>query len=158
VSRHLIDAHIEGEFLSRYGHIELAGQEASSALQAASERVAALELRLDELGHSQAHEQLGHERWTTLLSELNEELAEARRVQRAARTDVLGLAVPDADIWAELSTAEKRRVLAEGLDCVMLRKGRSSIAERSLILWRAEAPDDLPRRGLAPAPLVSFDW
>jgi DNA invertase Pin-like site-specific DNA recombinase len=157
ISRHLIDAHVEAEFLARYGDIELAGQEATSALQASTDRVASLERQKDDLADPKVHADLGHENWTSMLSDLNDQLAEAREAQKAARADVLGQAVPDADIWSELSTDERRRVLAQGLDCVMLRRG-STVASRSLILWRGEAPDDLPRRGLAPAPLRPFDW
>jgi hypothetical protein len=157
VSRHLIDAHVEAEFLRRYGGIELAGQEATSALQAASAEVATLERQLDELADPRLHRLYGHEKLISMGEQVAGDLEEARQAQRTARQDVFGLDVPSADIWAELSTAERRRVLAEGLDCVMLRRG-SSVADRSLILWRGEAPDKLPRRGLAPAPLVAFDW
>jgi hypothetical protein len=68
---------------------------------------------------------------------------------------------PAADLrttWPSLSLDERRRLLGAGIDAIMLRSGkRRPIEERALILWRGEAPDDLPRRGRR-VPLAPFIW
>jgi site-specific DNA recombinase len=159
VSRHIIDAHVETEFLARYGDIELAGHEASDAIETTTARVGELERRLDDAADPRTYEALGHDRHLALIEGLADELERAKADQLKARTAVFGIVVPDRDIWDELTIAERRRVLAEGIDCVFLRRtGHAPIADRSLILWRGEASDDLPRRGLSPAAPVSFDW
>jgi len=93
------------------------------------------------------------------LDEARVELAEAQRATM----------IPDnlpsgdlAEAWPALSTAEKRRILSAVLDAVVVRSVRASgrkvpVAERALVLWRGEAPANLPRRGRR-VPLTSFDW
>ncbi|MGH3075276.1 MAG: recombinase family protein, partial [Gaiellales bacterium] len=83
--------------------------------------------------------------------------------QRAYDDAVAGSAIdglpPVADLralWPSLSTADQRRILAAGVDAVMLRRGRD-LDLRLLVLWAGDAPDDLPRRGRR-VPLAPFDW
>lgn len=59
-------------------------------------------------------------------------------------------------IWPSLPVDERRRFLAGGIDAVMLRQGRV-LEERVCVLFRGEAPDDLPSRGRR-VPLASFPW
>jgi site-specific DNA recombinase len=62
------------------------------------------------------------------------------------------------DLWSDLSIEEQRRLLAAGIDAVMLRQGKTlPIEERALVLWRGEAPKDLPGRGRR-VPLKPFEW
>jgi hypothetical protein len=84
----------------------------------------------------------------------------------AGLEDALAAAIDDGlpddvelrSLWPGLSTDEKRRLLAAGIDAIVLRGGRGrSIAERTLILWRGEAPAGLPARGRR-VPLASFAW
>jgi hypothetical protein len=77
----------------------------------------------------------------------------------AARANAAGVP-PVADLeamWPGLEIAERRRILAAGLDAVMLRRGRDPIGDRTRFLWKGECPDDLPRRGRR-VPLASFEW
>jgi site-specific DNA recombinase len=61
-------------------------------------------------------------------------------------------------LWPELSTSERRRLLAAGIDAIMLRRGQGrSIEERAFILWHGEAPADFPSRGHR-YPLAPFRW
>jgi hypothetical protein len=61
-------------------------------------------------------------------------------------------------LWPELSTTERRRILAAGIDAVMLRRGRNvPVEQRALVLFGGQAPDDFPRRGRR-VPLASFAW
>jgi DNA invertase Pin-like site-specific DNA recombinase len=60
------------------------------------------------------------------------------------------------DVWDELTASEKRTILRESIDTVVVSKGRSRVVpERATILWRGEAPRDLPRRG-HPSPVRPF--
>lgn len=63
--------------------------------------------------------------------------------------------------WPTLSVPERRAILTSGIDAIFVRAngsgGQPPVDERTLILWRGEAPDDLPRRGNR-VPLASFDW
>jgi site-specific DNA recombinase len=160
VSRHIVDAYVEAEFLRRYGDIELAGHEASDAIEKATARVAALERQLDETANDDKLQlAIGHERYVAKLERIAANLDEARAEQAEAKRSAFGLAAPDTAIWDTLSISEKRRVLAEGIDTVFLRRtGLASISDRALILWRGEAPDDLPGRGVPPVTPTPFNW
>jgi site-specific DNA recombinase len=61
------------------------------------------------------------------------------------------------ELWKSMDVAEKREWLADGLDAIIVRRGRNGIEGRVLPLWKGSAPDDLPRRGLR-LPLASFPW
>jgi site-specific DNA recombinase len=160
VSRHIVDAHVEARFLARYGDIKLFGSEASDAIETTRARVAKLERTLDEFASDdRLRDAFGHERFVSAVERKSTELADAENDLREARQAALGIVAPDQDIWDELPATERRRVLAEGIDCVFLRRtGQAPIADRSLILWRGEAPDDLPGRGVRPVELIPFDW
>jgi site-specific DNA recombinase len=49
--------------------------------------------------------------------------------------------------WDELSADERRQLLGALIDCVVIRRGREPISERVTIIWRGQAPNDVPRRG-----------
>jgi DNA invertase Pin-like site-specific DNA recombinase len=159
VTRRVIDQHVEAQFLARYGEIELAGAEVSDALARGIERVAALEQKLDELADDRLRDSLGHDRHLAMCERVAGELGDAQAELHETRRAALGIVAPDKDIWDELAIADRRRVLAEGIDCVVLRRtGLAPIGDRSLVLWRGEAPDDLPGRGVRPDSLVPLDW
>lgn len=61
------------------------------------------------------------------------------------------------DMWASVTVPDQRRLLAGGVDAVMVKRGRVSVDERAVILWRGELPDNVPRRGKR-LPIVSFPW
>jgi site-specific DNA recombinase len=64
------------------------------------------------------------------------------------------------EAWPTLTIAEKRALLTASLDAIFIRSNGGSnkpVADRSLLLWRGEGPDDLPRRGHR-VPLASFPW
>lgn len=66
----------------------------------------------------------------------------------------------DIDAWWDAASPDARKAaLASAIDCVFVRgPGGGDVAERTLILWRGEAPEDLPRRGRQNGPLRAFDW
>jgi DNA invertase Pin-like site-specific DNA recombinase len=159
VSRHIVDGYVEAEFLRRYGDIELAGHEATDAIEQATTRVAALERDLDAASDPRRLRALGHDRHLHLVEGIAAELEQAKAELQEARRSAFGVDVPEQAIWDTLSISEKRRVLAEGIDTVFLRRtGLASISDRALILWRGEAPDNLPGRGVPPVTPTPFNW
>lgn len=91
-------------------------------------------------------------------------LDEARDRLIAARARAKPASLPDAvtleQVWPELETAERQRLLRAGLDCVFLRSvGQANvpIADRALIYASGQAPAELPRRGHR-VPLAPFAW
>ena len=72
----------------------------------------------------------------------------------SAQTGVLPPIADLYSLWPNLRTEEKRRLLAAGIDAVMLRRGRD-LESRTRILFAGQAPSDLPRRGHR-VPLSSF--
>jgi len=50
-------------------------------------------------------------------------------------------------LWPSLDVSDRRHLLHAALDAVFVRRGRVPIAERALVLWRGEGPDDLPGPG-----------
>jgi hypothetical protein len=50
-------------------------------------------------------------------------------------------------VWPSLTVAEQRLFVAGAIDCVMLGRGRTGVSERAVVLWRGQAPADLPGRG-----------
>jgi site-specific DNA recombinase len=64
------------------------------------------------------------------------------------------------EAWTTLNVAEKRALLTASLDAIFIRSGGGAnvpVSDRTLLLWRGEGPDDLPRRGHR-VPLESFPW
>jgi DNA invertase Pin-like site-specific DNA recombinase len=88
---------------------------------------------------------------------------------RATRVDVARAALADAQrrsgqsglpptqdliaVWQELSVAEKRELIAAGIDAIVVwpvgrPAGKAApVGERVTIYWHGEAPEDIPRRG-----------
>jgi DNA invertase Pin-like site-specific DNA recombinase len=95
------------------------------------------------------------------LEDSRRQLAEAS--ERATLGSTVGLTEGGLiGAWPTLTTAEKRRLLSSAIDAVFLRPARGAgrvvpIEERALILWRGQAPDNLPRRGHR-VPLAPFAW
>ncbi|MGH3029636.1 MAG: recombinase family protein [Gaiellaceae bacterium] len=84
--------------------------------------------------------------------------AELEGVLDASGAEGLPNEVELRTLWPELSNSERRRLLAAGIDAIMLRRGQGrSIEERGLILWHGEAPADFPSRGRR-YPLAPFRW
>jgi DNA invertase Pin-like site-specific DNA recombinase len=94
-----------------------------------------------------------------------------RRQERldAAEAHLADLRVPQGldgraiiDEWPRLKAGEKRELLKAGIGAIFLRRspnrGPSAIEDRAVILWRGEAPADLPGPGRRGVPLLPFDW
>ena len=61
--------------------------------------------------------------------------------------------------WPDLDVKERNHLLRSAIDAIFMRPGRDlPIEDRVLILFRGEAPDDLPGRGQKPQPIRPFAW
>jgi len=61
-------------------------------------------------------------------------------------------------LWPDPEVRDRQALLASFIDAVFLRSGKGlPIDRRALILWRGQAPDDLPTRGRR-VPLEPFVW
>ncbi len=84
--------------------------------------------------------------------------AEAAYQAAAARAEPLAL-TPLA--WEELTGDELHMIVAGAIDAVFLRrapKRGAGVAERTCIVWRGQAEDDLPGKGRPPSPIRPFPW
>ncbi len=88
--------------------------------------------------------------------------ARATAVDEArAKVMAAGALGPDTEMIAtydELSLEERGRILSSSIDAVIVAAGDTSapLEERVRILWRGEAPDDLPRRGRDNGPIRPY--
>ena len=167
VRRSLVDAHVEAAFLHRYGDVAAEGRQADAGLGAAQQRVADAEAELAAYRDApirEALERLGPGAYHDGLASRADAIVKAREEFAAARARSAGIDVgAGADVWESLAARERRQLLAEGIDCVMLRRtstpGRSAgfDAGRVRVLWRGEAPDGLPGPGVR-VDLAPFEW
>jgi hypothetical protein len=81
------------------------------------------------------------------------------QIAKLASDDELAALGSEVDLrafWETLTIPERRRLLALGIDAIMLRPGRT-LGQRTWIFWHGQGPDDLPSRGRR-LPLASFAW
>lgn len=119
----------------------------------------------DELRHdTEARRRLGHDDWLDMLGAFKSRVDELERLLDQAEAQ-FG-AVEEGltrEAYLALDVDRQRRVLAGFIDCVMVRRSRGRgrnvdpVETRTRILWRGEAPDDLPRKRRANE-IRSFDF
>jgi DNA invertase Pin-like site-specific DNA recombinase len=119
----------------------------------------------DELRHdTEARRRLGHDDWLDMLGAFKARVDELQRLLDLAE-EQLG-AIEEGltrDAYLGLSVERQRRVIAGFIDCVMVKRSRGRgrsvdpVETRTRILWRGEAPDDLPRKRRANE-IRSFDF
>jgi hypothetical protein len=86
----------------------------------------------------------------------------AERALSDARADLAEPDVPDVDtleeVWDDMPTVERQKLLGGAIGAVMLRSGRSlAIEDRVVILAPDEVPESFPRRGKR-VPFGPFPW
>lgn len=131
-------------------------EEAERALQAAEEE-------LEAFVDATSVREVGKEVFARGVEARQRRVAEAQvRVGELRGSDES--AIPELsdlrEVWPELSVGDQRRILAAGVDAVMLRRGRNRpVGERAVILWRGEIGQlgALPSRGRH-TPLAPFKW
>jgi DNA invertase Pin-like site-specific DNA recombinase len=108
---------------------------------------------------------IGQQAYVAGLTGRQRTLDQARAQLDDARRTTLPLPVQDIPgLWPDATTAERRRFLAAAIDAVIVsratRPGRAAFHERIGILWRGQAPTDLPGRRhakLVPLPVPAGD-
>jgi hypothetical protein len=82
-----------------------------------------------------------------------------RRCQE--KTEAREVAITVAGVWDQLDVDEQHQLLTAGIDAIFLRRvGQANIpvSDRALILWRGEAPGDLPGPGRRLGEIRPFEW
>jgi site-specific DNA recombinase len=133
--------------------IQAEGSPAGDALEQALARVEAAEAELVAYRDANLISVIGADAYRAGLSERQRTLEQARLELETARRSVPAVAVHDVPtLWPTLSTAERRTLLAAAVDAVVVRRasvrGNAAFADRIGILWRGDAPTDLPGRRL----------
>jgi DNA invertase Pin-like site-specific DNA recombinase len=164
----VLDPHVEHLFLEAVGPDGPLAEavEANVAVERALHELEDAERELalfrDEPGIMSA---LGRDRFLAGLDVKAEAVEQAERKladarQRGALAGPLAL-TPGAlvEAWPTLSISERRTLLTASVDAVFVRRTGANVPvdRRALVLWRGEAPGDLPRRGYR-VPLASFAW
>jgi site-specific DNA recombinase len=163
----VLDPYVEAQFLAALqpdGPLAEA-VEANVAVEKALQELETAERELDAfLSDVELRTMIGEQRYrlqaqtrTQALAEAEASLASAR--QRGALSGALLTPGALLEAWPELSIPDKRTLLTASVDAVFVRRTGSNVPvdRRALVLWRGEAPDDLPRRGRR-VPLASFVW
>jgi DNA invertase Pin-like site-specific DNA recombinase len=108
---------------------------------------------------------IGREAFLDGLTVRQEELEEARGelddVRSRGRSELPAKPLVLAELWPELDADERRSIIAAAIDTVAVAQAGepgqgTRVGERVRILWRGEAPDDLPGRShrtLRPLPV-----
>jgi site-specific DNA recombinase len=159
-----IEEHVEGAVLAELDGLARIVPDSSERDRA----VAALDRAredFDDFRHDRAaRRKLGRDLWHDTLDgylrAVRDAEAELQHVDARVSAVSEGLT---RDHYLALSLAERREVLAGFIDTVFVRRSRGRgrnvdpIDERSRILWRGQAPADLPRRRVV-NPIIPFDF
>jgi hypothetical protein len=108
----------------------------------------------DELRHdTEARRRLGHDDWLDMLASYKARVDELERLldQAEAQSGAVEEGLT-RDAYLAMPVAKQRKVLTGFIDCVIVRRSRGKgrnvdpVETRTRILWRGEAPDDLPKK------------
>jgi site-specific DNA recombinase len=159
-----LEQHVEGLVLAEIDAavkiVPSSGDRAAAVEQLALARTDLAEFRAD----TAARRKLGSEQWHEWLDgymqAVRRSKGELERLNAQEGVSTIGIA---RDHYLSLPTDDRRQVLAGFVDAVMVRRskgrGRNSdpVDRRVQVLWRGQAPADLPRRRVA-SPIVPFDF
>jgi DNA invertase Pin-like site-specific DNA recombinase len=159
----VIEPYVESVFLDALGDNGPLGRATRSTadLDEARRSLAEAESEL-ELWISLSVTGMGKDSYVAGLAERERRVDEAREHLQDALAAAAGPLgdVPDLvhlrGLWSELGVGERRRLLAAGLDAIVLFRGREAIEDRAIVLFHGEAPVDLPARGRR-VPLRGFE-
>ena len=131
--------------------IRVQGSPAGDAIEQALARVESAEAELVAYRDANLISVIGSEVYRAGLSKRQRMLDQARVELDQARRSVPAVAVHDVPtLWPTLAAAERRTLLAAAIDAVVVRRatvrGKAAFSDRIGILWRGDAPTDLPGR------------
>jgi DNA invertase Pin-like site-specific DNA recombinase len=167
VMAEIVEDWVTERFFARVGDLEARGVPSNRRLTDARRAVEAARAELEAYRDSAAVAVLGQEPFLAGLRARAEALrgAEARlaEIRGEAELAEVGGVYRLRETWPELSVAERRQLLASAIDAVFLRRvGQANVpvSSRSLVLWRGEAPADLPGRGYGrwDTEIRPFEW
>jgi site-specific DNA recombinase len=171
IKREVIEDHVQRAFLARYADVSIEGVADCADLEAAQLEVREAEADLvayrDNERVRDALAVLDDGSFEDGITVRAARVISARERLSAARTSAVGFDIPDADTYGALTTSERRRLLRAGIGAVFVRRsatrggrgGTPDPAERVLVVWPGDEPDDLPGRHSATVqPIVPFGW
>jgi site-specific DNA recombinase len=157
IARKKLEPYVEAAFLEQMAGTRLGAEKSNTEHD---EAVTELERLEDELRlfatDTTAREALGETAYHTALRSRSEGVEDARARVKLTAVEVLSI---DLTRWADLSVTEQRQVMSAALDVVFVRRG-STIENRTLVVWRGDLEDDLPRTGggRRQGPITSATW
>jgi DNA invertase Pin-like site-specific DNA recombinase len=171
IKRETIESYVENAFLERYSDVSVEGVTDNADLEAAQLEVHEAEANLEAFRDNErvrvALSPLGDSSFEDGITARVDKVITARERLAAARASAVGFVVPDVLTYAALTVPERRGLLRAGIGAVFVRRstvhggrgGAPDPAERVMICWAGEEPDDLPGRHTQATPTpVSFDW
>ena len=160
ISIAVIEPYIESMFLSRLAgdEVEAVGEPNSADLDEATRALEAADAELEAYRDETLVSLVGRESFqagiskrATVVEQARQRVLELRGVSGAAPITRSLLAE-----WPTMDVVAKHAILVSAIDAVMVRPASAGgLDDRVRVLWRGEAPDDLPRRG-RPQPVVPF--
>jgi site-specific DNA recombinase len=156
ISRDALDSYVESVWRAQMEDQALAVKQDTQTLQAAVEKLAAVEEELAIFASDITARRVLGSGYHAALQARSTAVDEARAELQQASTSA-----PDAETiesYDELPIEERKRILSSSIDAVIVKRGdaRAPIEQRITILWRGEGPDDLPRRGRDNGPVRPY--
>jgi site-specific DNA recombinase len=158
-----IEPHLQELFLDLVGELEMQPVQDAPDLQEAEVTLERAEAELAWWATStDARETFGETAYLAGARERRQAVEKAREAVTESRRRATGIDLPPVvvlrEMWPDLSTGERRRLMTAAIDCVMVRRGRGrTIEDRIRLFGKGNAPAGLPRKGRS-APIRSFDW
>lgn len=160
-----VEEHVEGLVLGELERLVTQTVETSQDREQAAQALQRARTDLDGFrGDTAARRKLGPEAWHEWLDSYLDAVreAEAALERLAGQSAAIGEGLT-ADHYLDLDLADRREVLGGFMDTVFVRRSRGrgrntdAIDSRVRVLWRGQAPADLPRPRIA-SEIVSFDF
>lgn len=152
-------------FFARVGDLKASVVERVQAVEDAKRKLVEAEAELDVFLASNLMSVIGDERFREGV-ELRQAVVEDARSELDTAISAAGAnELPDLptlrELWPDLALNHQRSLLSTAIDAIFLRsvgQANTPIADRAVILWRGEAPADLPGVGRRVDAIRPFDW
>jgi hypothetical protein len=161
----VVEPWVVERFFERAGDFKVGKFERAQAVEDAERDLAAAETELEAFLLSDVGSIAGAERFREGVVARQAVIDEAQEALAAATGAAGWIDHPELltmqGMWPTLEVAHQRSLLAAGIDAIFLRsvgQANTPIADRARILWRGEAPADLPGMGRRVSEIRPFDW